>query len=551
MLESASNVNPSQTVEIQFGPFVVEIEKDSGQLRYLRAGTTELLRGIYGSVRRSDWGTVLPTISDFQLKRTASSFTCTFTALHEDGDVGFEWNGTIEAILTDATSATLLFQMNGRGLREFKTNRTGLCVLQPRSLQGQRVEVEHPDRECEIGQFPANVNPNNPYTDIKSLMYEAPDGSSLRTEFIGEEFEMEDQRNWSDPSFKTYCRPQKRGTPYTVQKEVPIRQSVKLTIHCNSKSIKSSIFDPNLVEANAVVPQLGTLISYPLTSETIGTLKKLDFRHVQATSDGLDSAQQLHIPVMLQSKVANVPISLSPSDSILLSPPQDFEKLNQIRGAKRFVFSPGDFGDLNRNRPNPQYLSGDIQGVFFGMNPQAHAFDTKTILESTWTLYDLVTSAKALGAKEVGVGPIQLRGWGTDPRMKGIESALFTFAALCHLSIANADYATFFEASQLIASPAHLIFSLLSPEQGTKVKIFHHEPTFVAWLGAKTVIANLSWQPSETFKLLPIDSPENLAVGIKGSHRVFTSENIQNWQSIAASHNPLTRMPPYSLVVVD
>jgi hypothetical protein len=59
MLESASNVNPSQTVEIQFGPFMVEIEKDSGQLRYLRAGTTELLRGIYGSVRRSDWGTVL------------------------------------------------------------------------------------------------------------------------------------------------------------------------------------------------------------------------------------------------------------------------------------------------------------------------------------------------------------------------------------------------------------------------------------------------------------------------------------------------------------
>ncbi|MFY7882711.1 MAG: hypothetical protein ACOVR6_10490, partial [Fimbriimonas sp.] len=106
MLESASNVNPSQTVEIQFGPFMVEIEKDSGQLRYLRAGTTELLRGIYGSVRRSDWGTVLPTISDFQLKRTASSFTCTFTALHEDGDVGFEWNGTIEATLTDATSAT-------------------------------------------------------------------------------------------------------------------------------------------------------------------------------------------------------------------------------------------------------------------------------------------------------------------------------------------------------------------------------------------------------------------------------------------------------------
>src|SRR5262249_27971039 len=55
-------------------------------------------------------------------------------------------------------------------------------------------------------------------------------GATVQLEFAGDEFEMEDQRNWSDASFKTYCTPQSRPKPVTVQPGDKVQQSVKFTI---------------------------------------------------------------------------------------------------------------------------------------------------------------------------------------------------------------------------------------------------------------------------------------------------------------------------------
>ncbi len=45
----------------------------------------------------------------------------------------------------------------------------------------------------------------------------------------GDTFEMEDHRNWTDSSFKTYVRPLAQPWPYTLRKGVEIKQSVSLT----------------------------------------------------------------------------------------------------------------------------------------------------------------------------------------------------------------------------------------------------------------------------------------------------------------------------------
>ncbi len=41
----------------------------------------------------------------------------------------------------------------------------------------------------------------------------------------GEVFEMEDQRNWTDASFKTYCRPLALPIPYRLEPSTPVRQT--------------------------------------------------------------------------------------------------------------------------------------------------------------------------------------------------------------------------------------------------------------------------------------------------------------------------------------
>ena len=48
--------------------------------------------------------------------------------------------------------------------------------------------------------------------------------------FEGEVFEMEDQRNWTDASFKTYCRPLALPRPYTLEAGDEVRQRITVTV---------------------------------------------------------------------------------------------------------------------------------------------------------------------------------------------------------------------------------------------------------------------------------------------------------------------------------
>ena len=47
----------------------------------------------------------------------------------------------------------------------------------------------------------------------------------------GDTFEMEDQRNWTDASYKTYVRPLALPWPYTLAKGTVIEQAVRLSVH--------------------------------------------------------------------------------------------------------------------------------------------------------------------------------------------------------------------------------------------------------------------------------------------------------------------------------
>jgi hypothetical protein len=52
---------------------------------------------------------------------------------------------------------------------------------------------------------------------------------TVKTHFEGDIFEMEDHRQWTDASFKTYNRPIDLPLPYTLEPETPVKQSVTIT----------------------------------------------------------------------------------------------------------------------------------------------------------------------------------------------------------------------------------------------------------------------------------------------------------------------------------
>ncbi len=46
----------------------------------------------------------------------------------------------------------------------------------------------------------------------------------------GDAFEMEDQRNWADASFKTYVRPLSKPRPYVIAKGAADRQRITVSV---------------------------------------------------------------------------------------------------------------------------------------------------------------------------------------------------------------------------------------------------------------------------------------------------------------------------------
>jgi hypothetical protein len=89
--------------------------------------------------------------------------------------------------------------------------------------------VEHTDGTVERAAFPSLVDPVQPFLDIRALGHEPMPGLKMVVRMEGDTFEMEDHRNWSDASFKTYVRPLARPWPYTLTAGETVTQSVSLS----------------------------------------------------------------------------------------------------------------------------------------------------------------------------------------------------------------------------------------------------------------------------------------------------------------------------------
>lgn len=439
---------PVEPIRFEVGPFEGMVEPDSGQLRYLRWNGMEVVRGIYATVRKDNWGTVVPKLSDFESQLTKEAFTCQFRAKHDQDGYRFEWTGTIRV----TAEGEVEYVFDGSPLVDFKTARTGICLLHPLNVAGLKVEVEHADGPCENTQFPVLIQPDNPFSFIKSMTYEPVSGVEVRFEFEGILFEIEDQRNWSDNSFKTYCHPQSLGWPYPLEKGQEVRQAVRLKISNPSGEFEGDLDLPQMTK----MPSLGTLVRGELGRGQLERLENL-VGHVQATPEGLTYAHRIDVPVFLRTQTPTLPSVLSPRDGIILTPPEKSAGLASIGSGHRFAGSDGNFTELNRNRPKVE----DCDGVAFAMNAQVHAFDSRTIVETGWTHGDCARTAKSFHPGQVIAGPIDLAQGRADARTSSLVALGFALASIRTLGEGGADYATFFDAETLLASPASLLFTLL------------------------------------------------------------------------------------------
>jgi hypothetical protein len=209
-----------QVRKIVVGVWTAELIGD--ELANISYGGRPVLRAIKAVVRDHEWRTLAPSVRDF-------------TELTDDDGLSFrlhvDYEGSGAAyegmVMVRLTPAIVEVTFSGRAKTAFRRNRIGLVVLHPTAEAGRDVSVVSPDGSVTTGAFPTDISPGLVFTDISSLEW-ADAGTAFDLGFSGDTFETEDQRNWTDGSFKTYSTPSALPIPVDVAPGDTVQQSVSL-----------------------------------------------------------------------------------------------------------------------------------------------------------------------------------------------------------------------------------------------------------------------------------------------------------------------------------
>lgn len=452
-----SDTPPPQRTALRAGPLSIVFEA-SGDLRYIRLGDCELIRRIYVAVRDPRWRTIPGIVSNLHVQTAEDAFEIRFDVEHRQDPIHFTWSAAIRG----TADGTVRFAMDGVARTTFMTNRVGLCLLHPAPAAADTpLRITRPDGSTEQGLFPLHVRPHQPFTDIAAIEHEVSPALWARVQLDGDVFEMEDQRNWTDGSYKTYSGPLSRPIPAQITQGTLVRQSATLSLVPTQPPDSAGFvptkpalgdrpvtFAPTDAPAQPL-PAIGLGMAghgQELGSREIYRLRRMGIAHLRLDLHLSDPATVASLQrATYDSKIVGVPLEMAlyVSDQAEAELSELLRYLNRLQPDVRrwlifheneSVTSPRwvslarqilrdhdwtaqfgggtdqDFVALNRNRP----AAGDDGGAFdllsYTMTPQVHTTDNGGLIESLGAQgATLQTARNFAGGRPLVISPITLK----------------------------------------------------------------------------------------------------------------------------------------------
>lgn len=443
-----------EQVAVRAGPLSLVYE--DGDLRYIRLGEYEILRRIYVAIRDRNWGTVLPVISNVQMDIADDSFQISYDVENKEGDIDFFWKGTI----TGDAQGTVTFTMDGVARSTFLRCRVGFCILHPMELAGATCGIEHVDGTVEECDFPEHIAPQfvidgevkpvHPFNEMRAMSYQVTPGLRAEIRFTGDIFEMEDQRNWTDASYKTYCTPLRLPFPVEVKEGTKVTQSVTVTLEGDVPEAVAEAHERGFtfsVGSSPVgpLPRVGLGAAshgQPLSQKELERLKALGLSHLRVDLDlsqpdyeaklrqATTEARELGIPLEVAVTVSDAAADelkalatlldqLKPSVGtwLIFHKGTTYTSEEWITLAREHLadYDPAAklgsgtnafFTELNRGRPPFDLL--DL--VCYSLNPQVHAFDNLSLAETLAAQASTVESTRQFcEGLPIAVGPVTFK----------------------------------------------------------------------------------------------------------------------------------------------
>ncbi|MGQ3215259.1 MAG: D-apionate lactonase [Shinella sp.] len=430
----------------------LSVELQDGNLRTLRFRGQEVLRAVAFLVRDKDWGTCSAAIADLAVAETGLGFSVTYNARFTAPS-----GANLDcAIAISGTAKTVTFSAHCVSDADFETARAGFVVLHPVvGVAGEPVEVRHGDGSIERSHWPQEIEPWQPFKDIAAITHQVAPGIAAMTAFGGDIFEMEDQRNWTDGSYKTYVRPLALPWPYRVAKNEPFSQTIAVEIRAEDDAARaadaSDAITLQLAPTGLRFPEIGVGLRPECLAQELAalkTLKTIGARHLIghfdpgaghglaalkgyaeiAEKSGLRMTLELAVPCKrpLQEEMAGFAALVQGAgltlDTLFVCPSVDRQStppgsswpecppLEEVYVAARAAF-PGVrlgggmmsyFTELNRKR----VPADPIDYVSHCTNPIVHAADDLSVMQTFEALRHVVSSTRAIyGDKPYRIGP--------------------------------------------------------------------------------------------------------------------------------------------------
>jgi hypothetical protein len=501
---------PPEVISLRAG--VVDVEFQDGALRYLRLGQREMIRHIYSAVRDVNWNTIPGRRSGLAVDASDDHFQINFDSFHEGGPLAFRWHATIEG----GADGMISYTMDGRVERDFRYCRIGFCILHPvDGVAGARYRATTPEGEL-TGTLPELIEPQRMVDGLERplfpacsrLVVEVDGGTQIVTEFEGDLFEMEDQRNWTDGSFKTYCTPIILGYPHQAKAGQEFFQKVTVRIEAPatpSRTAQPARQEPirlTLGEATGeTLPKLGFGMPghhQPLDEREAGLIADLRPAHLKAElhlgEPGWPSALDRALSAAERCGCA-LELALFLSDDSEEALEALRERLRGAAVARLIVFhedeaplgttstrwleqarrhlepvlpdtlfvggTNGNFAELNRQRPDLSLMDG----VAYTINPQVHLPDERNLIDAIQAQHDTVVTARSFsGALPISVSSVTLKPPfnqaateeeagpapgelppEVDQRQISLFAAAWTVGSLRSLASGGADSVTYYE----------------------------------------------------------------------------------------------------------
>jgi len=488
---------PVERKALTAGPLAAELE--APDLRYVAAGDLELLRRLFVAVRDRNWGTVPPTLSNVELVEADGGFAFRYDAHYVDAALGIDFSTHGE--IAGASDGTLTCTLDGEANVAFDYNRIGWCVLHPAEVAGRPYRARS-GGEWSSGVLPTTIGPQSIvdglpaplFPSFTELEVDLGGGRTVRFEFEGDEFETEDQRNWTDASFKTYSTPLSLGFPHRAEKGQRLRQVVRMNV-TGAAAASRRADDQVTIELGEVVGRLPPIglgassLERPLSERETQQLSQLRPAHVRVDldltgdgwhetlareagtaraigaalelavfdGDGLDAlAPAIESAAIPVARVLAFAHGEPTTSSAVVERVQAALEDTPVFGGSNILFT-----ELNRHRPE----LGAPDGIAWPLNATVHASDDTSVLETAATHGETVRSARAFCGdlplavtpitfnqrfNPVATGPEPAPGRGelpsqVDPRQPSLLGATWMLASAKHLAEAGAASLTYFE----------------------------------------------------------------------------------------------------------